>query len=171
SKGEFVAVGEKGTILTSSVGSDGTITWNQAKSGTSNWLNSIAVNSKGEFVAVGDYGTILTSSIGSDGTITWNQICNKPTKADIQKASYLPSDTLAHNGIAHIEITAKSPIANGMEIWNFDGSKKLAESPFRGIFLEDIIKKRNSVYKYKVRNVCSGTYSKFYTLEIKENNN
>jgi len=58
----FVAVGESGTILTSS---DGT-TWTSRTSGTSNDLQGVTF-ANSTFVAVGYSGTILTSS---DGT-TW----------------------------------------------------------------------------------------------------
>ena len=56
-KGLFMSVGSRGTILTSS---DGT-SWTQRTSGTSEYLNGVTYGN-GLFVTVGDYGTILTSS-------------------------------------------------------------------------------------------------------------
>ncbi len=62
--GQFVAVGEGGTILTSS---DGT-TWKAQNSGTTRWLVGVAwSNDLGLYAAVGDQGTILTSP----DAITW----------------------------------------------------------------------------------------------------
>ena len=58
----YVAVGDNGTILTST---DGT-TWTSRTSGTSNFLYGVTYGNS-TFVAVGHYETILTSS---DGT-TW----------------------------------------------------------------------------------------------------
>ena len=62
SSGLFVAVGDNGTILTSS---DGTA-WTSRTSGTSNGLYNIFYGNS-TFVAVGHSGTILTSS----ETINW----------------------------------------------------------------------------------------------------
>ena len=62
--GQFVAVGEGGTILTSP---DGTV-WTKRVSGNSLWLVSVGYGN-GLFVVVGDQGTILTSPDG----ITWTQ--------------------------------------------------------------------------------------------------
>jgi hypothetical protein len=61
--GTFVAVGDLGTILSSSDG----ITWfPRSVSGTDLWLKSVAYGN-GSFVAVGDFGAVLTSTDG----ITW----------------------------------------------------------------------------------------------------
>ncbi len=60
--GTFVAVGDTGTILTSSDG----VTWTTRTSGTTNYLDGVTYGN-GTFVAVGDTGTILTSSDG----VTW----------------------------------------------------------------------------------------------------
>lgn len=57
--GQFVAVGEGGTIITSPDGS----TWTKRVSGNSLWLVSVGYGN-GLFVAVGDQGTILTSPDG-----------------------------------------------------------------------------------------------------------
>ena len=65
SLGLFVAVGDSGTILTSS---DGT-TWTSRTSGTTTNLRGITYSkSLGLFVAVGDNGVILTSSNGTTWT-------------------------------------------------------------------------------------------------------
>jgi len=62
--GLFVAVGNGGTIFTSTDG----VSWTSRTSGTTNNLNAVAYSSTlGMFVAVGASGTILTST---DGT-TW----------------------------------------------------------------------------------------------------
>ena len=61
-RGQFVAVGEGGTILTSP---DGTA-WTKRTSGNSLWLVGVGFGN-GLFVVVGDLGTILTSPDG----ITW----------------------------------------------------------------------------------------------------
>jgi len=61
-KGMFVTVGHKGTILTSSDG----ISWTSRESGTSEHLHGIT-NKNGMFVTVGGKGIILTSSDG----ISW----------------------------------------------------------------------------------------------------
>ena len=63
-KGLFVSVGWKGTILTSSDG----ISWTYRTSGTSNYLDGVTYGN-GLFVTVGWKGTILTSP---DGT-TWTK--------------------------------------------------------------------------------------------------
>ena len=55
-KGTFMAVGWRGTILTSPDGVD----WTEQTSPTRNDLFGVTYG-KGTFVAVGDYGTILTS--------------------------------------------------------------------------------------------------------------
>lgn len=54
--GLFVAVGEDGTILTSTDG----VNWTERTSGTRAWINNVTYGN-GTFVAVGDHGTILTS--------------------------------------------------------------------------------------------------------------
>jgi len=62
--GQFVAVGQTGTILTSTSGTS----WNVQTSGTSNNLNRIIYDSVNDrYITVGDVGTILTSS----DAITW----------------------------------------------------------------------------------------------------
>jgi photosystem II stability/assembly factor-like uncharacterized protein len=58
----FVAVGDAGTIVTSTDG----ITWTSRNSGTTNSLSGVAYGN-GSFVTVGDAGTIVTSTDG----ITW----------------------------------------------------------------------------------------------------
>ncbi len=60
----YVAVGEKGTIVTS----QDLIQWTQATSGTSSQLESIAFGN-GIFVAVGTNATILTSGDGTTWTL------------------------------------------------------------------------------------------------------
>ena len=60
----FIAVGEQGTILTSS---DGT-TWTEQYSGTTQWLRGGAYGNS-TLVVVGFLGTILTSLDGTDWTI------------------------------------------------------------------------------------------------------
>ena len=69
--GQFVAVGENGTILTSPDGS----VWTQRVSGSTVWLVSVAYG-KGQFVVVGDKATILTSSDG----VTWTLRNNVGTR-------------------------------------------------------------------------------------------
>ena len=59
----FVAVGQSGTILTSTDGE----TWTSRTSGTSNYLYDIAFGNS-TFVAVGQSGTILTSTNGTSWT-------------------------------------------------------------------------------------------------------
>ena len=54
--GRFVAVGRRGTILTSSDG----VSWTERSSGTSQDLHGVTYGN-GLFVAVGSGGTILTS--------------------------------------------------------------------------------------------------------------
>jgi hypothetical protein len=61
-QGEFVAVGDVGTILNSSDG----VNWNIQSSGTVNWLNGVTYGDT--FESVGGFGTILTSSDGA----SWN---------------------------------------------------------------------------------------------------
>ncbi len=61
--GTFVAVGERGTILTSP---DGTA-WTESSSGTERFLYAAAYGN-GTFVAVGEAGTILTSPDGDTWT-------------------------------------------------------------------------------------------------------
>lgn len=60
--GQFVAVGEAGTILTSPDG----LTWTKRSSGNALWLVGVC-HGNGLFVVVGDQGTILTSPDG----VTW----------------------------------------------------------------------------------------------------
>jgi uncharacterized delta-60 repeat protein len=60
--GQFVAVGEGGTILTSPDG----LAWTRRNSGNTLWLVG-ACHGNGLFVVVGDQGTILTSGDG----VTW----------------------------------------------------------------------------------------------------
>jgi len=74
----FVAVGESGTILTSS---DGT-TWTSRTSGTTNHLYGVTY-ANSTFVTVGDNATILTSS---DGTTWTNTSTNKRTLRYFSKA-------------------------------------------------------------------------------------
>jgi uncharacterized delta-60 repeat protein len=57
--GQFVAVGEAGTIITSLDGQ----TWTPRASGTTKWLVGV-VHAGGQFVAVGDAGTVLYSYDG-----------------------------------------------------------------------------------------------------------
>ena len=59
----FVAVGQSGTILTSTDGA----TWTSRTSGTSNYLYDVAFGNS-TFVAVGASGTILTSTNGTSWT-------------------------------------------------------------------------------------------------------
>ena len=59
----FVAVGQSGTILTSTDGE----TWESQTSGTSNYLYGVAYGNS-TFVAVGLSGTILTSTNGTSWT-------------------------------------------------------------------------------------------------------
>jgi len=54
--GQFVAVGENGTILSSPEG----LVWTRQVSGTTVWLTSVAWG-LGNFIAVGDHGTVLHS--------------------------------------------------------------------------------------------------------------
>jgi photosystem II stability/assembly factor-like uncharacterized protein len=61
---QFVAVGDRGTILTSTDGA----TWTPRTSGTTEWLRDITFGNN-QFVAVGFNDTILTSP---DGT-TWTR--------------------------------------------------------------------------------------------------
>ncbi len=60
--GQFVAVGEGGTILTSPDG----LAWTRRNSGNTLWLVGVC-HGNGLFVVVGDQGTILTSGDG----VTW----------------------------------------------------------------------------------------------------
>ena len=63
--GTYVAVGENGTIVTSSDAS----TWTVETSGTTNNLNGVSYNdTDSEFIVVGDNNTILTSSDASTWT-------------------------------------------------------------------------------------------------------
>jgi len=61
--GTFVAVGDIGTVLTSSDGA----TWTVRTSGTRNYLRGVAYGNN-TFVAVGDAGTVLTSPDGATWT-------------------------------------------------------------------------------------------------------
>ena len=74
--GTFVAVGESGTILTST---DGT-TWTSRTSGTTYGLNSVTYGS-GTFVTVGDNGTILQSDPLSITDITPPGLCCRLSKS------------------------------------------------------------------------------------------
>jgi hypothetical protein len=61
--GRLVAVGQRGTILTSTNGED----WSARTSGTTRWLNGIArLNSR--WLVVGNQGTVLTSTNLSNWT-------------------------------------------------------------------------------------------------------
>lgn len=62
--GQFVAVGENGTILTSPDG----LAWTPRASGTTAWLTSVTHN-LGYFLAVGETGTVLRSR----DSIAWEQ--------------------------------------------------------------------------------------------------
>jgi len=64
--GTYVAVGEGGTILTSSDG----INWVPRTSGTADRLLSVATDGSGTFVAVGPNGTFVTST---NGGVNWAQ--------------------------------------------------------------------------------------------------
>ena len=93
SLGLFVAVGNGGTIITSSDG----ITWSVQTSGVSRSLYSVTYSeSLGLFVAVGNRGPIITSSDGgtiitsSDG-ITWNV---QTSPASIVSLSVIYSESL-----------------------------------------------------------------------------
>ncbi len=61
--GQFVALGDGGTILTSTDGAS----WMMQTSGTTSTLNGVA-SGAGIFVAVGAGGTIVTSTTGSTWT-------------------------------------------------------------------------------------------------------
>lgn len=63
--GQFVAVGEGGTILTSPDGA----TWTARASGTNVWLTSVTY-AFAHYVAVGDNGTVLASLDG----VTWESV-------------------------------------------------------------------------------------------------
>lgn len=81
--GTFLAVGNKGTIYTSPVGSG---TWVTQTSGTANNLQSCKyVNSK--FVIVGDSGYFATSSTGSGSWTTANAATNR----NLTSAYYSPN--------------------------------------------------------------------------------
>ena len=76
--GIFIAVGEPGTLLTSSDGA----TWRERSSGTNQSIHDIAYGSSA-FVAVGEGGTILSSP---DGVIwTWR---NSGTGYDLNGVGY-----------------------------------------------------------------------------------
>jgi len=68
--GTFVAVGEVGTILTSTDG----VTWDTKTSGTTQGLEGVTYGN-GTFIAVGGSGTILTSTDG----VTWNTRTSETT--------------------------------------------------------------------------------------------
>lgn len=79
--GQFVAVGDAGTILTST---DGTA-WTARSSGTSSWLQGIAFGG-GRFVAVGNDGRGITAlTLGEANTVTFHShysdtnVCPAPT--------------------------------------------------------------------------------------------
>jgi hypothetical protein len=63
-KGQFVAAGQGGTILTSPDGSN----WTSRVSGTTQYLRAVAASPQ-SFVVVGDPGTTLSSSDGIDWTV------------------------------------------------------------------------------------------------------
>jgi len=63
---KYVAVGENGTIKTSS----DLVTWSSPDAGTTVWLHDV-IWGDGQFIAVGDH-TVLTSPDG----ITWTERCN-----------------------------------------------------------------------------------------------
>ena len=58
SKGVYIAVGDKGSILTSSDGTN----WTLAISPTNNLLSGVTYDGSDTFVAVGNNGAVLTSS-------------------------------------------------------------------------------------------------------------
>jgi hypothetical protein len=58
-QGKFIAVGDEGTLLTSSDG----VKWMERETGTDYGLNAVAYGN-GTFVVVGNLGTILTSTTG-----------------------------------------------------------------------------------------------------------
>ncbi len=76
--GLFVAVGERGTILTSPDG----VSWTARASGTDEWLWGVAYGN-GRFVAVGGGGAILTSPDG----VTWTQRTSLE-KSDLLSVAY-----------------------------------------------------------------------------------
>jgi len=75
-KGLFVTVGDKGTILTSSDG----ISWTPRESGTSEHLHGIT-NKNGVFVTVGGKGIILTSSDGISWTSRYGTLNGNKSSA------------------------------------------------------------------------------------------
>ncbi|MDT7910160.1 MAG: hypothetical protein RQ912_09555, partial [Thermus sp.] len=74
--GLFVAVGSRGTILTSRDG----VNWTEQTSGTGNRLNGVTYGN-GLFVAVGRHGTILTSRDG----VNWTE---QTSKAGLNGVTY-----------------------------------------------------------------------------------
>jgi hypothetical protein len=77
--GTFVAVGEKGTILSSIDG----VNWSPQISGITDWLRGIAF-ANGYFVAVGDAGTILTSPDG----MNWDLPLYSDNGYDLEAVAY-----------------------------------------------------------------------------------
>jgi hypothetical protein len=76
--GQFVTVGDFGTILASP---DAT-TWTIKNSGTTEYLRSVTFGDS-QFVAVGDGGSILTSKADNLGVIKSNSYRTNITKAQI----------------------------------------------------------------------------------------
>jgi hypothetical protein len=115
--GQYVAVGEDGTILHSKNGMD----WTFAKSGVKGMLQAIAYGN-GLFVAVGDDQTVLTSKDG----VAWKKqkfTLSSKTVSTLKGSSYVPE-------FAHDYITTSTGI-----IW--DGKQFVMHTEFTNYYLED----------------------------------
>ena len=115
----FVAVGERGTIVTSPDG----VMWTARTSGTDRWLLAVTwAASRGMFIAVGDAGTILTSSDG----VAWTARVSGTTQrlnsvAWTTKRFTNPDIFLAvgENGtaLASVDLMTWTPCATGDTGW------------------------------------------------------
>jgi len=126
SLGLFVAVGENGTILTSSDGSD----WTSQTSGVSVTLNKIIwINNLSKFVIVGNSGTLLTSSDG----ITWESV-NLNTLTNIITVAYSNDlgQIVAINSNRQIFISADS------ETWSLRESNDSLSNCVNLYYIEDL---------------------------------
>lgn len=83
--GQFVAVGEHGTILTSPDG----LTWTARTSGTNVWLTAVAYG-LGNYIAVGDAGTILKSYDGVDWSAVPPDGATTPLKERLNVVTFCP---------------------------------------------------------------------------------
>jgi uncharacterized delta-60 repeat protein len=126
--GQFVAVGEGGTILTSPDG----LTWVSRTSGTNVWLTAVC-HGLGNYLAVGEGGVVLASYDG----ITWSRVPSDgttvPTTERLNVAAYIPQ---YQQFIALGERSAAEIISLPRRImWKWNGDDRLPRTWWRSFAL------------------------------------